>query len=313
MTRLVWRLGLAAAATAMAVSLVLTLNPQGRGQTSSRDPQVGRSFRVPYHLTDTNHFLVRVRINGKGPFNFLVDSGAPALFLATETARKAGVKTDPDSFFTPIDRLDIEGGARLSKVKARVEDIYQLVGMNALGLPGKSIDGILGFTILARFRLEIDPTQDRMTWTQLDAEPREPPVPPRVRGKEARAPAGVQAMNMLGPLAKGLAFFMGKQPEEKQHPRGFLGVEWEAADAAKEGQPGVHVRRVLDGSPAARAGLEENDQVLLIQGRRVDGSKAVGTVLAEVRESEAVSLVVRRGSGDEARELKLVITAGEGL
>ena len=57
-----------------------------------RDPQVGQSFQVPYRLTDTNHFLVRVRINGKGPFNFLVDSGAPALYVATETAGKIGLK-----------------------------------------------------------------------------------------------------------------------------------------------------------------------------------------------------------------------------
>ena len=49
--------------------------------------------------------------------------------------------------------------------------------MNALGLPGASIDGILGFTILARFRLEIDLTKDRMTWTRLDHDPRDPPVP----------------------------------------------------------------------------------------------------------------------------------------
>ena len=100
---------------------------------------------MPYRLTDTNHFLVRARINGKGPFNFLVDSGAPALFIATETAKKIGLKPDPDKFWTPIDRLDLEGGSRLTGVKARVEDPFQLVGMNALGLPGASIDGILGF------------------------------------------------------------------------------------------------------------------------------------------------------------------------
>ena len=44
-------------------------------------------------------------------------------------------------------------------------------------LPGASIDGILGFTILARFRLEIDLTKDRMIWTRLDHDPRDPPVP----------------------------------------------------------------------------------------------------------------------------------------
>ncbi|MGZ3392414.1 MAG: aspartyl protease family protein, partial [Isosphaeraceae bacterium] len=75
------------------------------------DPQIGRSFQVPYRLTDTNHFLVRVRINSKGPFNFLVDSGAPALFIATETAKKVGLKAARDRFWTPVDRFDIEGGA----------------------------------------------------------------------------------------------------------------------------------------------------------------------------------------------------------
>ena len=89
MIRRVWRLGLALATAATAMTMVLAVDPAGRGQSPPRDPQIGRSFRVPYHLTDTNHFLVRVRINGKGPFNFLVDSGAPALYLATETARKS--------------------------------------------------------------------------------------------------------------------------------------------------------------------------------------------------------------------------------
>src|SRR5947209_3986763 len=190
MTRIVWRLGPALAATALALTAALALDPPG-GAKPPRDPQIGRSFRVPYRLTDTNHFLVRVRINGKGPFNFLVDSGAPALFVATETAKKIGLKlADEATFWTPIDRLDIEGGARLSGVKARVEDPFQLVGMNALGLPGATIDGILGFTILGRFRLEIDLTEDRMTWTRLDYTPREPPVPRTKAGEKAEAPLG---------------------------------------------------------------------------------------------------------------------------
>src|SRR5215831_9564102 len=222
MIRTVWRL----AAAAMAVTLTAALALAPPGAHGARDPQVGRSYRVPYRLTATNHFLVRVRINGKGPFNFLVDSGAPALFIATETAKKIGLKPEQAEFWTPVARLDFEGGARLDDVKARIDDPFQLVGMNALGLPGASIDGILGFTILARFRLEIDLTQDRMVWTRLDHQPRDPPVPRRRPGEDQRAPAGVQAMNAIGPLAKGLAFLMGKQPEEERHARGFLGLEW---------------------------------------------------------------------------------------
>src|SRR5205823_957166 len=90
--------------------------------------------------------------------------------------RRAGLPPpDRDAFWTPVGRLAVEGGASLRDIKARVEDPYQLVGMNALGLPGASIDGLLGFTVLARFRIELDPTKDRMTWTRLAFEPPDPP------------------------------------------------------------------------------------------------------------------------------------------
>src|SRR5271166_3918095 len=180
--------------SSLLVSLVLTVmialvaahggQKPGPGN-KDHDPQIGQSFQVPYRLTDTNHFLVRVRINGKGPFNFLVDTGAPAVYVATETAKKAGLKPAEDAFWTRVERLDIEGGATLRGINARVEDPFQLVGMNALGLPGASIDGILGFTALARFRLELDPTRDRMTWTRLDFEPKDPFVPRAARGAQA--------------------------------------------------------------------------------------------------------------------------------
>jgi hypothetical protein len=296
----------------MAATLGAALALDPPGGRAARDPQVGRSFRVPYRLTDTNHFLVRVRINGKGPFNFLVDSGAPALFVATETAKKIGLKpVDDADFWTPIDRLDIEGGARLSAVKARVEDPFQLVGMNALGLPGATIDGILGFTILGRFRLEIDLTDDRMTWTRLDFTPAEPPVPRTRAGEKAEAPLGVRAMNALGPMAKFMAALTGKQPEEEVHLRGFLGVEW--AKAGGRAPAGLRVGRVIDGSPAARAGLRADDQVLRINGRAVDSPRAARAALVDVRPRESATLRIRRGSGGDAREQTITITAGEGL
>ena len=311
MTRIVWRLGSTLAVTALAITAALALDPPGGAGAPPRDPQIGRSFQVPYRLTETNHFLVRVRINGKGPFNFLVDSGAPALFVATETAKKIGLKPARDSFWTPIDRFDIEGGARLADVKARVEDPFQLVGMNALGLPGASIDGILGFTILARFRLEIELTRDRMTWTRLDYEPRDPPVPRRQPGEDERVPAGIQAMNVLGPLAKGLAFLMGKQPEEQRHPRGFLGIEWSERVDSERAQ--VQVKRVLAGSPAAKAGLEPGDRILRIADRAIRDLKEARAAWAAVQAGDDISLLVRRGSGPDARERKLTLTAGEGL
>jgi serine protease Do len=313
MTRITWRLISMLVSGMLALTMTLAPDPAkgARPLAQEHDPQIGRSFQVPYWLTDTNHFLVRVRINGKGPFNFLVDSGAPALFISTETAKKIGLKPPLDEFWTPVDCLELEGGSRLIGLKARVEDPFQLVGMNALGLPGASIDGILGFTILARFRLEIDLTKDRMTWTRLDYNPPDPPVPHHKPGEKGDAPVEVQAMSVLGPLAKGLAFLMGKQPEEQRRPRGCLGLEW--SEQVASGRKQVFVQGVLEGLPAARGGVCPGDQIVKINNQIIEGLKEARTALSEVHPGDSVPVIIRRGSGTNARDLRLTLTAGEGL
>ncbi len=279
---------------------------------AERNPQIGQSFQVPYRLTDTNHFLVRVRINGKGPFNFLVDSGAPALYVASETAAKIGLKPVKGQFWTIVDRLDLEGGAQLLGIQSRVEDPFQLVGMNALGLPGASIDGILGFTILARFRLEIDPTRDTMIWTRLDHDPADPPIPPH--GDGDRPPAELQVMNALGPLAKGLAFLMGKQPEEERSPRGFLGLEWAEEKDETSGQSTVWITHVVKDSPAAKTGIHAGDQLVRARGQSVTSLKTARALLAAIRAGDSVELILERPAAPGKRhEIGATIIAGEGL
>ena len=200
-------LGLAA----LAAGLVASVPGRAPAKEADDDPQIGESFRVPYRLTLTNHYLVRVRVDGKGPFNFLVDTGAPAVFVGTEAAKAAGIEADSSKFWTKLETLEFEGGAVLRDLNVRVEDPFQLVGMNALGLPGASIDGILGYTALARFRMEFDPTNDRMTWTRLDFTPKDPYVPKDA--SERIATPEVQMMSLLGPAMKFASMILGKQPE----------------------------------------------------------------------------------------------------
>jgi serine protease Do len=313
MTQFRWRLALVFLLSTLVVSAAISSKLVGDVKPPSEKhiPQLGKQFQVPYQLTDTNHFLVRARINGKGPFNFLVDSGAPALFIATETAKKIGIKPNQSEFWTPIDRLDLEGGAYLIGIKARVDDPFQLVGMNALGLPGTSIDGILGFTILARFRLEIDLTRDRMVWTRLDHEPPDVVVPKPEVGEQGGAPMGIQAMSALGPLAKGLAFLMGKQPAVDHQPRGFLGLEWSEKDNA--GQKVVFIVAVLDGSPAARSGIRPGDQIVRLNDHDIDSLKDAQTALANIHAGEQIALIVDRGPSSPNRVLRLTLTVGDGL
>ena len=75
-------------------------------------------------------------------------------------------------------------------------------------------------------------------------------------------------MNALGPLAKGVAFLMGKQPEEERHPRGFLGLEW--SEQSRRARLHLPVVGVLKGSPAAAGGLQSGDRILRIKDRPIE-------------------------------------------
>jgi len=265
-----------------------------------KDEAVGTTYKVPYRVTNTNHYLVRVRVNGKGPFNFLVDSGAPALYVGTEAAEKIGIKTDEVNYWTDIDRLDIEGGASLTNVKGRVEDPFQLTGMNALGLPGASIDGILGFTMLARFRMEFDPTKDRMNWTRIDYAPKEPFVPKLRKGEKLQPSAEVQMMQALGPAMKLAAVFLGKQPEEILLTRGSLGIEL---------KDGAVVAAVVAGSPAETAGVRPGDKLTKILDNIIDSSNDAHEAVLKVRPGDEVPIALER----DGQAIEVKATAGEGF
>src|SRR5262245_35485776 len=179
-----------------------------------------KPISVPYKLTGTNHVMVRVKINGKGPFNFIVDTGAPALFVATEVAKKIGVKPDKKGWGT-FDRFEIEGGVVLEKAKGRIETPFQLEGMNGMGLAGFELHGMIGYNLLAKFRIEYDFTRNKLAWTPLDFDP---PPPDYLDGRTGGSPGG---LDLLGTGMKVLGSLLGMKPPPAPLPRAFLGIEVE--------------------------------------------------------------------------------------
>ena len=284
----------------LGLALIVLQAPEG---PQNKPPDADQTYQVPYRNTDTNHALVRVRINGKGPFNLLVDTGAPLLYLSTETAAKVGIQTPKDQFYCDVSRLDFEGGPFLTNLKARVEDPFQLVGMNALGLPGASIDGILGFSVLSRFRFTLDPTKDRMTWMRLTFDPPDLEVP--ADPKERAAPDDVKAMNMLGPMMKFAAMVLGKKPETQIQPRGWLGVELDP----KDDDVPPRILTVVNDSPSSEAGLKPGDRLVSLNGRSISDWKSAREAIAKIKPGDEVKIGTCR-DGD-VRELTLI--AKEGL
>jgi hypothetical protein len=254
-----------------------------------------KTYRVPYRLTDTNHVLLRAKINGKGPYNFILDTGAPALFVATGVAGKLGVKADRENW-GKFERFEIEGGVVLKDFKGRIENPFQLEGMNGLGLAGAELHGIIGYTVLARYRLEFDFTKHKMGWTPLDYKP---PQPIGLGGPGA-APGGLDLVAVFMKVAGAL---MGKKPEQELVLRGFLGI-----GLNKDGDD-VVVNAVLANSPAAAGGLKIGDRIKKFQGRPVTSLESVQRAAGKLAADETIKLEISRNGEPETVSVK----AGRGL
>jgi hypothetical protein len=248
-----------------------------------------RTYHVPYRLTSTNHVLVRAKINGKGPYNFIVDTGAPSLFVATAVGRKLGVEPGADGWGT-FDRFEIEGGVVIEKARGRIEDPFQLEGMNGLGLAGVPLHGMIGYNILARNRVTFDFTKNKMVWQPLDFKP----PPPQGLGGQS-APGGLDA---LGSVMKVIGAFLGKKPEPDIVLRGYLGV------SLQDGADKVVVQRVLDGSPAAQAGMKPGDQISALQDKSLTSTAEFRKRMARLKSDEAAHLTVLRDGSTRIFEIK---------
>ena len=42
---------------------------------------------IPFRINKSSHLIVRAKINNKGPFNFILDTGAPVTFFAAEPGK----------------------------------------------------------------------------------------------------------------------------------------------------------------------------------------------------------------------------------
>jgi hypothetical protein len=274
--------------------LLLVLGTAAAAEPPAKKPPA-RTYQIPYSLTVTKHIVVRAKINGNGPYHFLVDTGAPVLVVSARLCRILHIEADKNSWGI-IDRFEIENGPIIKGFKARLEDLFQLEGMNGMGLAGVELHGVIGYQLLARYRLEFDLTRDRLTWTELDF------TPPKPLGLGEAGGAPLE-LNALGTVLKLLGGLLGRKPGMAPQGRGFLGVQ-----VFEKGGKLV-VQRVLANSPAARGGLQAGDQIQLFQGKTVDNFADLHRLAATIKAKEAVKLTV----GRNGQTHQLTLTSGEGL
>lgn len=264
------------------------------GSLTARDAEAETNF-VPYRLTTSRHVLVRAKINGKGPYNFVFDTGAPVLIMAKKLSESLQIESDNSGWAT-LDKFELEGGVVLDNTLARFDDLYQLEGMNGLGLAGVEIHGLIGYPILARFRITYDFSQSKLALVKLNNRIEEIPRQ-RLRGG---APGGLDA---LGSVMKGVGKLFGMGPPPKPLPRGFLGL------SAKELDGKLVITNIVPNGPADRAGVHINDVIAAISSTDVSTLNDLQKIIKDKRPGDQIKLTLK--SGDNSREV--TVECGQGF
>ncbi len=155
---------------------------------------------------------------------------------------------------------------------------------------------MIGYSILAKYKLEFDLSRHKMRWTRLNFNP----PPPRSLGVKGKAGGGLNAM---AGVIKMLSLFTGRRKNPALIPRGFVGI------ALKEVDDKVIVRQVLRKSPAAKAGVKVGDRIMKIGEDNVDRLADVFSAAVHLNPGTTIPMTILRAGNKE----ELTITPGKGL
>lgn len=254
--------------------------------TKAPEPK-GKATVVPFEMLKSGHMAVQVKVNGKGPYKLIFDTGAPMSLVNNKLAKETGLlkgKAAPAiALFGTVGDVKIKtldvGGQTAENVPAIVMD-HPTVEMLAQGL-GEPIYGIVGFPFFARFKLTLDYKAKTMTLVPSGYKP----------------PDIMQAMTMalLGSGSRSLA------------PSGQWGLV--ASKDAGDEEDGVDVKTVVPGGAAEKAGLKRGDRLLTLDGRWTDSMADLYEAAGRVKPGQTVVVKVKRGD----KEIELKATPAKGL
>ena len=179
------------------------LSAAARGQLRAEPPSgltwAGKdSFNVPFELVD-NRIFVDVRIEGKGPFKFILDTGGGGAGFSVEAAQKIGARLGREiqgrgagekiitAWETSVKEIRI-GGLVLRDQDCRVFDFSD--ARHVFG--SQRFDGIIGQPVFARAVVRVDYARRLLTFTK----------PSRFKYRGAAAPVPFELERFL-PIVRG--------------------------------------------------------------------------------------------------------------
>ena len=213
--------------------------------------------KVPFKLLPSRHMLIEVKVNGKGPFKLIFDTGAPLNIVTTRLGKATGISKGGGGGLMALlggglNQVEIAtmtlGDVTAKKVAAIVMDHPTVQAISdAFAEEHGAIDGIVGFPFFARFATTVDYQKKELSLSPRD----------------------FKQGDFIADLTKSLTEASENAGRAKVvGPAGLWGFA--LTKAKSDTEPGVTVGEVYEGTPAAKAGLKVGDRVLTIDGRWSD-------------------------------------------
>ncbi len=260
------------------------------------DKPDARPATVKFTLLPSRHMLLKVKVNDKGPYNLIFDTGAPLNLFTTRLAKDAGLTKKSGGggglgfgLFGGVNQVEVDkiavGGATAENLPAVVMDHPTVKAISdAFEDEVGRIDGIVGFPFFARFATTIDYQKKELTLK----------------------PSGYKPGDYLNDMMRSILNAGERKVEPRVvAPAGLWGFSVAKGD---EDGPGVTVRKVFADTPAAAGGLKVGDLVLTIDGRWTDTVADAYLAASLVKPGRAAAVVVKR----DGQEVTVKVTPTKG-
>ena len=246
-----------------------------------------RPVAVPFELLKTGHMAVMIKLNGKGPYRVIFDTGAPMSIINNKVAKEAGLlentKKPLFSLFGSMGQTNVKslevGDLKAENIGVIVMDHPTVTAISdALG----PIEGIVGFPFFARYKMTLDYQKKELTFV----------------------PSGFDPPDVMQAVTASIMDMMeNKKPKAKVlTPAAQWGLV--AQKDGKEDEAGVVVKEVYADSAAAKAGLKAGDRILTIDGRWTDSVRDLLEAAGYAKAGTSAKVLIQRDGKDKEVTIK---------
>jgi len=246
---------------------------------------------VPMELLPSGHFVVAPLLNGKGPFRFVLDTGAPMTIINSRTA-KAGDLTKKKagggglmSMFGSMQGMTVDmmelGELKAEKTTAMVMNHPTVEALSeAFKKDFGPVEGLIGFPFFARYAMTVDYRKKELTFV----------------------PNGYKPGDYLEDLVSRLGDTDTINKPKMIAPGGLWGFE--VAKGKTDTEAGMVVTKVYADGPAAAGGLAVGDRLLTLDGRWTDSPGDAALATQSIKPGTPTAAVLKR----DQKEITLSIT-----